>query len=138
LEEKLKGSGTFLVDVSISAGNQILVRLDDDQGLTIDKCKEINRFLHDSLGEDLNEFELQVSSAGLEEPFRLKRQYFKNTGKQVEILLTNNKKVTGTLASADEENILITEKPKWKHDPVKEIKINYSEIKQTRKLVSFK
>ncbi|MCC7301628.1 MAG: ribosome assembly cofactor RimP [Bacteroidia bacterium] len=136
--EHLSGSPLFLLDVKVSPGNRILVRVDADQGVRIDDCRELHRKIEATLDRDVEDFELEVSSAGLEEPFVVQRQYIKNVGRVVEVLLQNGKKKKGILSAADEQGIEIEEKPKWKNDPVIRHRFEYPEIKQTKKTITFK
>ncbi len=137
-EELLKESEPFLVEVKVKPGNRIGIRIDADKGVNIEHCRSLHRGLEEKLDREKEDFELEVSSAGLDEPFLVKRQYFKNVGRQIEVLLSSGKKRTGVLSSADENGIVVTEKPKWKNDPLKEHRIEYTEIKQTRKIITFK
>lgn len=145
-EERVKGlvqelvldGRLFLVEVSVKPGNRILVRVDADGGVLIEDCRSLHRKLEATLDRDKEDFELEVSSPGLEEPFVVQRQYLKNVGREVEILLNSGKKKKGKLAEADNEGVVLEEKPKWKHDPVIRHRFEYSEIKQTKKTITFK
>lgn len=137
-EEHLKGSGLFLLEVKVRPGNRILVRVDADAGVLIADLRNLHRKMEGSLDRNVEDFELELSSAGLEEPFLVKRQYFKNVGREVEVILNNGKKKKGKLSEADEQGIVVEEKPKWKHDPVQRHRFDYREIKQTKKTITFK
>ncbi|NCF75542.1 MAG: hypothetical protein GWO87_03600 [Xanthomonadaceae bacterium] len=84
VDEKLQNTEKFLVDIKIKSGNKILVFLDSDKSITIKDCADINRYIISKLDKEKEDFELRVSSAGLDKPFKLLRQYKKNIGKEVE------------------------------------------------------
>lgn len=135
----------FLVDVQVSASNVIKVFIDSFDGLSIDRCVEISRHLENSLDREKEDFELQVSSPGLTESFRVKQQYLKNEGREVEIVTAGGTKLTGLLKKADAEFILLetsarekVEGHKKKQLVVREHQINYSDIKSAKVIVSFK
>lgn len=133
--------GYFLVEVSIKPTNNIKVFVDADQGATIDQLSRINRILYKWVEENLfpnGDFSIEVSSPGLDEPLRLERQYFKNIGRLVEVLLKNGIKKEGKLVSASENEIVIEEeKGKGKKKGLIEHKILKQEIKTTKIQVKF-
>ncbi|MEO6454784.1 MAG: ribosome assembly cofactor RimP [Ginsengibacter sp.] len=138
----------FVVEVKINSGNNIIVFLDADNGISIEKCVQINRALYkyieeNSLFENGN-FSLEVSSPGVDEPLKLTRQYKKNIGRTVEVVLTDESKKQGKLFSVNDDEIIIGEttgKVKGKKlpggDPDKEITILFNQIKHTKVLVTF-
>lgn len=137
----------FLVDVIIAGANaagKILILLDADNGINIDRCAEISRKTGAVLeAEDAIEtaYVLEVSSPGLEHPLKLNRQYKKNIGRQVKVTLQDDKQKTGELLSVEETYIVIGEIIKEKGSKkteVQEVKIPFSDIKKTNVLVSFK
>ncbi|MDR1592931.1 MAG: ribosome assembly cofactor RimP [Prevotellaceae bacterium] len=108
LEKKIAGTDMFIVDVEVKAGDIISIVLDSDTVVNIDNCVDINKFLCnslESLGEDV--FELTVYSAGLSEPLKLKRQYIKHTGKEVEVLRKSGEKRKGILRRVEDDFIEI-------------------------------
>ncbi|MGM0622026.1 MAG: ribosome assembly cofactor RimP [Bacteroidota bacterium] len=135
----------FLVEVNVSSSNVIKVFIDSFEGLTIDQCVQISRKLEQELDRDKEDFELQVSSPGLSEPFRVKEQYLKNVGQEVEIVTTEGVKFAGELLEAGNEEILLktakrerVEGHKKKQLIVKEHQLKYGEIKSAKVVVSFK
>lgn len=141
----------FLVEVKVSPGNNILVFLDADNGITIDKCVQVNRALYkyieeNSLFENGN-FSLEVSSPGIDEPLKLKRQYIKNIGRTVEVLLADESIKEGKLVSVNDEEIVIEQKQgkikKYHPDDKagqatnKNTTILFNQIKHTTVLVTF-
>jgi len=103
----------FLVEVRIKPTNNIKVFLDGDQGISIEKCVQYNRALYKQLEESGlfpgDDFSLEVSSPGLDEPLKLLRQYKKNIGRQVEILLQDGNKKEGRLLEVAEDGIIVEE-----------------------------
>jgi ribosome maturation factor RimP len=104
--------GYFLVEVSIKPTNNIKVYVDADQGAAIDQLSKINRALYKWIEENLfpnGDFSIEVSSPGLDEPLKLERQYLKNIGRFVEVLLKNGIKKEGRLLNVSENEIVVEE-----------------------------
>src|ERR1700678_18427 len=105
--------GYFLVDVRIKPTNNVRVYIDGDQGISIDKCVLYNRTLYKKLEESglfpAGDFSLEVSSPGLDEPLKLLRQYRKNIGRQVELVLQDGSKKEGKLMEVSEDGIIVEE-----------------------------
>lgn len=144
-EEKLASSGNYLVDVEIQPGNVIIVEIDNDEAVCIDDCVELSRFIEEHLDRDSEDFELEVGSAGITSPFKILRQYQKNIGKEVEVLLASGMKLTGILKSADENGIVLTVEKQVKPEGAKrkitveeDLAYMYNEIKSTKYLIRFK
>ena len=134
----------FLVDVTVSSSNVIHVMVDSDSGISINQIVEISRFIEDKLDREVEDFELSVFSAGLSEPFSLVRQYKKNIGTEIEVLLTNGMKLIGLMTKADDQGIdlEVTTKEKAEGSKKKELitrlhPIVYSEIKEAKKILKF-
>src|SRR6476619_4538491 len=131
----------FLVDLQMSPANDIKVFLEADNGITIDKCIRINRALYKRIEEELlpdGNFSLEVSSPGVDAPLRLKRQYKKNIGRTVEVVLNDESRIEGKLISADEEQIVLQESEgKGKKASIKLTNILFNQIKHTKVLVTF-
>ncbi|HVZ57577.1 MAG TPA: hypothetical protein VG870_13010 [Chitinophagaceae bacterium] len=105
--------GYFLVEVRIAPGNHVKVFVDADQGASIDRLVQYNRVLYRRLEESGvfpgNDFSLEVSSPGLDEPLKLHRQYVKNTGRWVEVTRTDGAKTAGRLLEVTQDAILVEE-----------------------------
>ena len=131
----------FLVDLQMSPANDIKVFLEADNGITIDKCIRINRALYKRIEEELfpdGNFSLEVSSPGVDAPLRLKRQYKKNIGRTVEVVLNDESRIEGKLISADDEQIVLQEtEGKGKKASIKLTNILFNQIKHTKVLVTF-
>lgn len=136
----------FLVDISVSSGKgmkKVVVHLDGDQGVPIDTCAKISRSLSHRLEEEdiiEGKYLLEVSSPGLDQPLLLKRQYTKNIGRHVKVLLADDKTVQGELLAVGEEQITVAaegnRRPK-KRTETKETNIPFDQIKKTNVLVIF-
>ena len=141
-EDFLKDSEYFVVDVvrgAASKKTKISVFLDSDSSVSVDKCAEVSRFVTGKVEEDLNFEEpyiIEVSSAGLDRPLLLKRQYLKNIGRKVEVLLNDGQKFIGELLSVGEKGIEL-KKQKNKKAPVEQLTIENNNIKSTKVLISF-
>ncbi|MDP2337154.1 MAG: ribosome assembly cofactor RimP [Bacteroidota bacterium] len=134
----------FLVDVTVSTSNVIHVMVDSDSGISINQIVEISRYIESNLDREAEDFELSVFSAGLSEPFSLIRQYKKNIGTEIDVLLTNGQKLTGIMTKADDQGIdlEVTTKEKSEGSKKKELvtrvhPIEYSEIKEAKKIIKF-
>ena len=108
IEEKLAASATYLVDVEVKPGNLIVVEIDNDEGVSVDDCAELSRYLESQLNREVEDYELEVGSTGITAPFKALRQYLKNTGNEIEWMLKNGVKQTGILQSADEKGIVVS------------------------------
>ncbi|GAP68386.1 ribosome maturation factor RimP [Bacteroidales bacterium 6E] len=144
IREKLD-DGMFLVDVSVNSANVIHVEVDSFTGLTIDQCVALSRHIEGNLDRETEDFELQVSSPGADQPFKVKEQYRKNQGREVEVTLTSGVVLKGMLVDSGEEEMILETSAKVKvegknkKELVTERKaIPYSEIKKTRVIISFK
>lgn len=112
----LEQTDCFLVDVSVDTSNRIVVEIDSDTGVDIDTCASVTRAIEATFDRDAEDYELEVGSAGLTSPFKVKRQYDKNVGNEVEVLTKDGRKLHGTLGSVDDDGkrftILVKEKVK--------------------------
>ena len=140
IEEFIKGTALFLVAVKVSNANRITVLADKKDGITIDECAAIHRHIEEGLDRETEDFELQVSSPGLDTPFTVIDQYFKNEGKKVEVTDNDGSKYTGKLKNVTEGGFeLETEiKTKGKTIEHKDISFNFEQIKSTRVILTIK
>jgi len=140
VEEFIKGTGLFLVAVKVSSANRITVLADKKEGITIDECVAIHRHIENNLDREKEDFELQVSSPGLDLPFGVIEQYYKNEGRKVEVTDNDGTKLTGTLKNVTAGGFeLETEvKVKGKTKEVKDISFNFDQVKTTRVILTIK
>ena len=115
-EEWLQGNDYFLVDISFSADDRIVIEIDHADGVWIEDCAELSRFLQERLGDELGDYELEVGSAGLGQPFKVAQQYVNHIGDTIEVLELEGKKVQGVLKSVDGTNFTITVQEKQKQE----------------------
>lgn len=144
VKEKLDES-MFLVDVSVNTSNVVHVELDSYTGLSINQCVAVSRHVESNLDRESEDFELQVSSPGAGQPFKVKEQYLKNTGRELEVNLKSGAVLKGLIAEANEKEILIEtsakEKPEGSNKKVLVTRTNriaYAEIERARVIISFK
>ncbi|MDR2914697.1 MAG: ribosome assembly cofactor RimP [Tannerella sp.] len=144
VEEKLKGTDSYLVDISVSPDNLISIEIDNDQGVSIDDCVALSRYVEERLDREKEDFELEVGSSGITSPFKIVRQYLKNIGNEVEVLLRSGIKLTGVLTAADDKGATVTVDKKVKTDDSKrkttiqeDQTYSYDEIKYTKYLIRF-
>jgi ribosome maturation factor RimP len=108
VEDFLKSSDNYLVSVEIKPDNSIVVEIDNDQAVSIDDCIALSAFIESNTDREKEDFALEVSSAGVGQAFKIRRQYRKHIGKAIEVLAKSGIKYTGILKAADEEKIVLT------------------------------
>lgn len=135
----------FLVEINVSADNKITVEIDHHEGVWIEDCVELSRFVEERLSRDEEDYELEVGSAGIGQPFKVLQQYLNYVGEEVEVLTKDGRKLYGTLKQADENGFVLTIEKKVKLEGEKRPKMvqedlpfGYDEIKYTKYLISFK
>lgn len=101
VEEYMRDSDLFLVDVSVSADNDIVVEIDADSSVDIDNCCAITRLIEEKLPREPEDYSLEVGSSGLTSPFKLPRQFKKNIGNEIEVA-AGGRKLVGTLTDASD------------------------------------
>jgi len=138
VEEFLKGTKIFLVAVKVSSTNKITVLIDKNEGITIDECAKLHRHIENKLDREIEDFELQVSSPGLDLPFLVIEQYFKNEGKKVEVTDNDGSKYTGKLKNVTEGGFELESeiKAKGKTKEFKDVSFNLDQIKSTRVILT--
>lgn len=140
VKESIKGTELFLAGVKVSASNRIIIMADTKAGITIDECALLHRQIESKLDRDKEDFELLVSSPGLDLPFQVIEQYEKNEGRMVEVLEKEGVKHTGTLKNVTKGGFdLLTEKKiKGKGKEQKVVSFNFEQVKATRVLLTIK
>ena len=132
----------FLVSVRLKPTNNIKVFFDGDEGIAIDKCVKFNRGLYKMIEEKgwypEGNFSLEISSPGIDEPLVSQRQYFKNVGRDLEIVFTDGSKKIGTLMAVTAEDILIqTTEGKGKKAVTQQLLVPFNNIKSTTVQIKF-
>ena len=137
--------GYFLVDIQADDDNKIVVEIDHKDGVVIDDCVSLSEFINDNLDRDKEDYELEVGSTGLGQPFKVPQQYVINIGEEVEVLDKDGKKVKGILKAVDGSNFTVTVNEKVKVEgkkrPVKmDVDHTYdmNEVKYTKYIIRFK
>ena len=103
VEEWLQKGDYYLVDIEMTADDRIVIEIDHADGVWIEDCADLSRHLQETLGEELGDYELEVGSAGIGQPFKVMQQYVNHIGKEVEVLQQNGQKVQGILKTVDTE-----------------------------------
>lgn len=145
VEDAIKGTSLFLVDVQINPGNSIVVEIDSAEGVDIDSCAEITRKIEREFDRDAEDYELEVGSAGLTSPFKVRGQYEKNIGNEVEVLTCDGRKLKGVLTQVEDDTFTIEVTRKTKEPGAKRpveiaepIKFGYNDTKYVKYLIQFK
>ncbi len=147
VEEWLREKGDyFLVDIQMDGGDErIVIEIDNADGVWIEDCAELSRYLQEKLGDDLGDYELEVGSAGLGQPFKVEQQYMNHVGDQVEVLTAEGQKLVGTLKSVDGRRFTVTTQekrvPEGRKRPVKvDVDRDFSmdEVKSVKYVLNFK
>lgn len=143
--EAISGTEYFLVEVQVAPGSKINIELDSPAGITIEEVRRISRQVESGLDREQEDFELTVSSPGLDKPFRVVQQYIKNIGRNVSVEKNNGEKIEGKLIKAGEEGIEVetrgkekVEGKKSRQEVIRLHEIPMKDIKQTKVLISFK
>ena len=145
VEEWLKDKEYFLVDVEISPDDKIVVEIDHADGVWIDDCVQLSKYIEDRLNRDDEDYELEVGSAGLGQPFKVPQQYVNFIGKEVEVLDADGKKYRGVLKAVDGRDFTVTVKEKVKKEGAKrptmedvDRTFSMDGVKYAKYLISFK
>jgi ribosome maturation factor RimP len=142
--EFINGTDLFLVAVRISSSGKITVLADKKEGITIDECMAISRFIEKNINRDEEDYELQVSSPGLDMPFLVKQQYYKNEGRRIEVVDSTGTKYSGVLKNVTDggfelgTDIKAKTKGKGKSIEIMEVSFNFDQVKSAREIVTFK
>lgn len=145
VEEWLQDKEYFLVDIEVSPDDKIVVEIDHVDGVWIEDCVELSRYIESRLSREEEDYELEVGSAGLGQPFKVPQQYINFIGKEVEVLDRDGKKLQGTLKSVDGNDFVVAVDEKVKIEGKKRPEIQsvdhafqMDQVKYTKYLISFK
>lgn len=132
-------SESFLVDVNVSRDNRIVIEIDNDEAVDLDECAALNRYLDENLNRDIEDYEMEVGSAGLTSPLKTLRQYAKFEGETMEVLVRGGEKLKGVLGVADEEGFELTvsrmvkpEGSKKKIEVTETLRLLHKDVNQVR------
>ncbi len=145
IEDKLSESDYFIVSLDVVTGNKIRLIIDSMQGITIDECVQFSRAIEHNLDRDEEDFELEVTSPGLTTPLKVREQYVKNIGRELEVYIKErDRKIVGKLLEVNEEGILLLEEKREKvegHKKKQLIKtehiINFEDINKALIVIKF-
>ena len=145
VEAWLQDKDYFLVDIQVSADDRIVVEIDHADGVWIEDCVELSKYIEDNLSRDEEDYELEVGSAGLGQPFKVVQQYVNCIGKDVEVLTADGKKVKGILKAVEGRQFTVTTEEKVKEEGKKrptmtdvDRTVDMEKVKYTKYLISFK
>lgn len=145
VEQWLEGKEYFLVDVDVTADDKIVVEIDHADGVWIKDCEDLSRYIEANLNRDDEDYELEVGSAGLGQPFKVEQQYINYIGKEVEVLTEEGRKLKGTLKSVEGRDFTLTVREKVKVEGKKrpvlqdvDHQFNMDTVKYTKYIISFK
>ena len=144
VNEWLEDKEYFLVDVIVSKDNEIVVEIDHADGVWIEDCVDLSRYIESKLDRDVEDFELEVGSAGIGQPFKVHQQYVNHLGKEVEVLAADGRKYRGVLTDVADDTFTVTVSEKVKAEGSKRPKMEqvahtwpYSEVKYTKYIIEF-
>ena len=144
VDQWLDGKDYFLADLSVSDDDRIVVEIDHKEGVWIDDCVELSKFIEANLDREVEDYELEVGSAGIGQPFKVRQQYDNNVGQEVEVLVADGKKLKGVLKSVDDSGVVLTVKTKVKPEGAKRPKmvdvdtaVPFDQIKETKAVIKF-
>ena len=140
VNEFVSDKGIFLVTVKVSSTNRISVFADTLKGITIDECVAIHRHLEKSLDRDAEDYELQVSSPGLDMPFSVIEQYYKNEGQKVEVVTADGEKFSGVLRNVTSGGFELESevRAKGKLKEIRQQSFNFDQVKSVKTILTIK
>jgi ribosome maturation factor RimP len=153
IDEKLANSDVFLVECRVKTDNKIRVFIDSERGVTIEDCIALSRHIEGNLDREQEDFALDVSSAGLDLPLRIPRQFSKNTGRNVQVVLNDGTEIKGKIIEATDESFTVLPEVRKKRrpersegtkstkqeeiEPIQPISIFYTDQKNTKIILTF-
>lgn len=145
VDQWLEGKDYFLTDLSISEDDRIVVEIDHKDGVWIEDCVELSKFIEAHLSRDKEDYELEVGSAGIGQPFKVTQQYFNHVGEHVETLTKEGKKLKGLLKDVTTDGFTLTVKQKVKPEGAKrpkmveeDITLRFDDVTWTKYVIDFK
>ncbi|MBD5274932.1 MAG: ribosome assembly cofactor RimP [Bacteroides sp.] len=137
VEGQLKDSDYFITDIKVTPSNEITVEIDSLTPGDIEECVRLTHAIEEAFDRDVEDYALEVGTAGLTSPLKVRRQYDKFIGQDLEVLTSDGRKLHGMLRSADDNGIILAIDRKVKKEgqkkPVMEqadIDIPFSMIKK--------
>lgn len=143
--EWLEGKEYFLVDLGVDNQNKITVEIDHKDGVWIEDCCELSKYIEERLDREVEDYELEVGSAGIGQPFKVLQQYINSVGYDVELMTAEGKKLEGCLKEADEQGFVVIVNEKQKIEGKKRPQIvevekcyKYDDVKWVKSIIDFK
>ena len=137
-EPKIKELDGFFVDLKVNAANGITLFFDRMDGVQVEHCLVISKHIEEHFDRDIEDYELTVCSAGLDNPFMVDQQYHKHNGKEVSVLLTNGRREKGIILSYENDILTLALAKKKKQSIIEEVVISKEKIKETKLKINFK
>lgn len=144
VEDYLKDSDCFLTDLKVSPNNEVTVEIDSDTAVDLDFCIALNHAIEEAFPSDVEDYELEVGSAGLTSPLKTPRQFKKHCGHEMEVFAGDGKKYTGLLVNADDDGFTLRISQKVKKEGEKrpvivdsDITFPYSQVRKVSYLLKF-
>lgn len=141
VEDKIEGTGLFLVEVAVKSGNRIFVEVDKDPAVSIAELASLNRYLESVFDREEEDHDLRVSSPGLDRPLRHAKQFAKHNGRDVKVILNDGRTVEGEMSAHDDAKVVLITKKKVKGKKELEknqVELMHDDIKETRLIVKLK
>lgn len=145
VEQAIENTDLFIVDIKVNPGNAIVVELDSETGIDIDMCVNITRKIESVFDRDVEDYELEVGSAGLTAPFKVRGQYLKNIGNDIEVLTCDGRKLHGVLTEVGDDEFTVEIEKKVKEEGAKRptlikepLTFKFNETKSVKYLIKFK
>ncbi len=138
-EGHISGTGIFLVDVRLSSTGRLTVLIDRTEGVTIDDCAMLSRQISNDIGEEAGDYELNVSSPGLDMPLLVPEQFMKNEGRMVDVVTHQGEKMKGTMLNVTAGGFDLRTETKVKKEIVTAVRsFNFEDVKTVKVIISFK
>ncbi len=144
VDQWLEGKEYFLTDLTVSEDSRIVVEIDHKEGVWIEDCVNLSKLIEANLDRDVEDYELEVGSAGIGQPFKVWQQYQNNVGGEVEALLADGQKLKGILKCVDADTFTITVKKKEKPEGAKrprmveqDVQVPFADAKEVKAVIKF-
>lgn len=144
IEPHMSDNDMFMVSLSISPQNKIKLVVDKPQGIKIEECIQLSRLIESNLDRETEDFELEVASPGIGQPFKVKKQYLKSIGKTLDVICSDGTKFKGTLTAITENGFTMestkkvkVEGKKKKEEVTETIELEFDRVKQAKEIIKF-
>ena len=108
INDEIVARGCFIIEVSVSKDNDIVLTVEKEEGVVeLDDCVSLSRYFESKFDREAEDYSLTVSSAGLDQPFKVFKQYQKALGTKVEVMLKGGRKMVAVLTAADQESVTL-------------------------------